>query len=302
MLQFFLQQLVNALGYGGILGLLGIGYTVIYGVAGLINFAHGEIFMIGAIAAYLVGYVYKVSFVFAGLSALVASIVCGLMLNYLIYQPCVKRRVPILAMFIASFGASVFLRYLLMMILSDRRRPFPIPAFFERVLTLGSIAVPLRDIITVCTTLFAAAITGYVVKFTRVGVALRAVAYDRITAQAMGVRLSGIIRFVFFLGSVLAGIAAIVYGVSFRVVYPTMGFTPGLYGFMAAVIGGIGNVWGAFVAGLLLGIAEIFIVAFLPPSLSPLRPFLVWTILILFMIAKPTGIFRPNIKFEEIKL
>lgn len=301
MANYLLQQIINALGYGGILGLLGIGYTIIYGVAGLINFAHGEIFMISAVIAYFVGYVYSQHFLVTMVAAITAGLACGLLLNEIIYQPCIKRHAPILAIFIASFGASIFLRYLLMMILTDRRRPFPIPSFLEQVITAGTIAIPLKDLITLGVTILAATLTAYVVEFTRVGIALRAVAYDRLTAQAMGVNISNVVRFAFVLGSIAAGVAALAYGISFRVVHPTMGFVPGLYGFMAAVIGGIGNVWGAFVAGLLLGFAEIFIVGFFPPSLSPLRPFLVWTVLIIIMLLKPAGLFRPNIKFEEIR-
>ncbi|MEM2567806.1 MAG: branched-chain amino acid ABC transporter permease [Candidatus Bathyarchaeia archaeon] len=301
MANYILQQIINALGYGGILGLLGIGYTIIYGVAGLINFAHGEIFMISAVIAYFIGYVYGQHFVLTIIAAIAAGIVCGLSLNEIIYQPCIKRRAPILAIFIASFGASIFLRYLLMMILTDRRRPFPIPQFLERVLIIGTIAIPLKDLITLGVTILAAVFTAYIVKFTRIGIALRAVAYDKLTAQTMGVSIASVVRFAFLLGSLVAGVAALAYGISFRVVHPTMGFVPGLYGFMAAVIGGIGNVWGAFVAGILLGFAEIFIVGFFPPSLSPLRPFLVWTVLILIMLLKPAGLFRPNIKFEEVR-
>lgn len=301
MANYLLQQIINALGYGGILGLLGIGYTIIYGVAGLINFAHGEIFMISAVIAYFIGYVCGKNFVLTMFASISAGVVCGLLLNEMIYQPCIKRRAPILAIFIASFGASIFLRYLLMMILTDRRRPFPIPLLLERVLTIGTITIPLKDLITLAVTILAAMLIAYIVKFTRVGIALRAVAYDKLTAQTMGVSISSVVRFAFLLGSVVAGVAALAYGISFRVVHPTMGFVPGLYGFMAAVIGGIGNVWGAFVAGILLGFAEIFIVGFFPPSLSPLRPFLVWTVLILIMLLKPTGLFRPNIKFEEVR-
>ena len=301
MATYFLQQVINALGYGGVIGLLGIGYTIIYGVAGLINFAHGEIFMISAVIAHFVGFVCARHFAITTVAAIAGAVLCGLALNIIVYQPCIKRRAPVLAIFIASFGASIFLRYLLMMFLTDRRRPFPIPQLLEQVFRVGAVAIPIKDMVTFGVTVIAAAVTWYVVRFTRIGIALRAVAYDRLTAQTVGISISGIIGYAFFLGSLLAGIAAIAYGISFRVVHPTMGFLPGLYGFMTAVIGGIGNVWGAFVAGLLVGFAEIFVVAFFPAGLSPLKPLLVWALLIIIMLFRPAGLFRPNIKFEEIR-
>jgi branched-chain amino acid transport system permease protein len=301
MINFILQQIINAIGYGCILGLLGIGYTIIYGVAGLINFAHGEIFMIASIVAYLVGYLMQASFIYVSIVAIITALCCGLLLNYLIYQPCIKRRSSVLTIFIASFGASVFLRFLLLMLLTDRRRPFPIPLVFEHVFSVGELRVPLKDVITLGISIVVVIITVYIVKYTRTGIAMRAFAFDKETAQVMGISLSRITTIAFVLGGSLAGVAAIVYGLTFGVVYPTMGFLPGLYGFMAAVIGGIGNVLGGFIGGILLGFAEIFTVAFFPPALSPLRPLLVWVILILIMLFKPTGLFKPNIKFEELR-
>jgi len=297
---YLAQQMINALSYGSILGLLAVGYTMIYGILGLINFAHGEIFMIGAFICYLLGSLYHVPWVVAALGAVVASIIAGLLLERMVYRPCIKRKAPVLTVFIASFGASLGLRYLFMMFFTDRRRAFPIPEFFERMYFWGGIAIGLRDIIIFVTTLIVMSLVAYFIKYTKIGIAMRGVSYDAKIAQFMGINSTRIIVVAFAVGSALAGVSAIEYGLTFGIVNPGMGFTPGLEGFIAAVLGGIGNVPGAMIGGFLIGVGEILFVALLPPTLSPLRPLFVWSLLFVILFLKPTGIFRPNVKFEGI--
>lgn len=297
---YLAQQMINALSYGSILGLLAVGYTMIYGILGLINFAHGEIFMIGAFICYLLGSLYHVPWVVSALGAVVASIIAGLLLERMVYRPCIKRKAPVLTVFIASFGASLGLRYLFMMFFTDRRRAFPIPEFFERMYFWGGIAIGLRDIIIFVTTLVVMSLVAYFIKYTKIGIAMRGVSYDAKIAQFMGINSTRIIVVAFAVGSALAGVSAIEYGLTFGIVNPGMGFTPGLEGFIAAVLGGIGNVPGAMIGGFLIGVGEILFVALLPPTLSPLRPLFVWSLLFVILFLKPTGIFRPNVKFEGI--
>lgn len=297
---YLAQQMINALSYGSILGLLAVGYTMIYGILGLINFAHGEIFMIGAFICYLLGSLYHVPWVVSALGAVVASIIAGLLLERMVYRPCIKRKAPVLTVFIASFGASLGLRYLFMMFFTDRRRAFPIPEFFERMYFWGGIAIGLRDIIIFVTTLVVMSLVAYFIKYTKIGIAMRGVSYDAKIAQFMGINSTRIIVVAFAVGSALAGVSAIEYGLTFGIVNPGMGFTPGLEGFIAAVLGGIGNVPGAMIGGFLIGVGEILFVALLPPTLSPLRPMFVWSLLFVILFLKPTGIFRPNVKFEGI--
>ena len=297
---YLAQQMINALSYGSILGLLAVGYTMIYGILGLINFAHGEIFMIGAFICYLLGSLYHVPWVVSALGAVVASIIAGLLLERMVYRPCIKRKAPVLTVFIASFGASLGLRYLFMMFFTDRRRAFPIPEFFERMYFWGEIAIGLRDIIIFVTTLVVMSLVAYFIKYTKIGIAMRGVSYDAKIAQFMGINSTRIIVVAFAVGSALAGVSAIEYGLTFGIVNPGMGFTPGLEGFIAAVLGGIGNVPGAMIGGFLIGVGEILFVALLPPTLSPLRPLFVWSLLFVILFLKPTGIFRPNVKFEGL--
>lgn len=297
---YLAQQLINAFSYGSILGLLAVGYTMIYGILGLINFAHGEIFMIGAFVCYFLVTAYHVPWVIATLTAIAGSTIAGLLLERVIYRPCIKRRAPVLAVFIASFGASLGLRYLFMMFFTDRRRAFPIPKLFEEMYFLGEMAVGLRDIIIFITTIVIMLIVTCFIKYTKLGIAMRGISYDAKTAQLMGINSRRIIVVAFALGSALAGVSAIEYGLSFGIVNPAMGFTPGLEGFIAAVLGGIGNVPGAMIGGFLIGMGEILFVAFLPSAYSPLRPMFVWALLFFILFLRPTGLFRPNVKFEGI--
>lgn len=297
---YLAQQLVNAVAYGSILGLLAIGYTMIYGILGLINFAHGEIFMIGAFICYFAVSFLNIAWGLGALLAILASTIGGLLVYRLVYRPLIKRNAPVLTVFIASFGASLGLRHLFMMFLTDRRRPFPIPELFNKMYFVGGVAISLRDILIFVTTILIMLAIAYFIKNTRLGIAMRAVAYDKETAELMGANSSRIIVAAFAIGSALAGLSALEYGLSFGILNPSMGFLPGLEGFVAAVIGGIGNVPGAMIGGFIIGIGEILFVALLPASFSPLRPLFVWALLFVILFVKPSGLFRPNVKFEGI--
>jgi branched-chain amino acid transport system permease protein len=262
---YLAQQLINAISYGSILGLLAVGYTMIYGILGLINFAHGEIFMIGAFVCYFLVSLYHVPWVIAALGAVAASTFAGLLLERVVYRPCIKRKAPVLKMYF-----------------------------------WGEIAIGLRDIIIFVTTIVIMSLVACFIKYTRLGTAMRGVSFDTKTAQLMGINSARIIVAAFAIGSALAGISAIEYGLTFGIVNPGMGFTPGLEGFIAAVLGGIGNVPGAMIGGFLIGVGEILFVALLPPELSPLRPLFVWALLFVILFLRPTGLFRPNVKFAGI--
>lgn len=298
MFLYLLQQLVNAISYGSILGLLAVGYTMIYGILGLINFAHGEIFMIGAFTCYLYVKFLKIPWFIAALLAITTSVIAGLLLEKIAYRPSIKKGSSVLTIFIISFAASMFLRYLFMLFFTDERKAFPIPAFFEKMYFVNGVVIGLRDIIIFTTTIIIMIAISYFVKYSKLGIAMRAVSYDSKTANYMGINSTLIIKTAFVLGSVLAGISGIEYGLSFGIVNPSMGFNPGLTGFIAAVLGGIGNVPGAMVAGFIVGIGEVLFVAMLPSLYSPLRPLFVWVLLFFILFLKPTGLFRPNVKFE----
>jgi branched-chain amino acid transport system permease protein len=297
---YIAQQLINALSYGSVLGLLAVGYTMIYGILGLINFAHGEIFMVGAFTCYLLVETLHFPFIIGTIGAVVASILIGLLLYKIVYQPCLKRNAPILAVFIASFGASLGLKSLFMMFFGDQRRSFPVSEHLIGVYNIGQITINKQDFVMFIATILIMIVINYLIKYTRVGIAMRAVSYNMKIAETVGVDSKKIIVMAFVIGSALAGISAVQYGLNFSIVYPNMGFTPGLEGFIAAVLGGIGNVPGAMIGGFIIGIGEILFVAFLPPIFSAVRPIFVWGLLFLILFLKPSGLFRPNVKYEGI--
>ena len=294
------QQLVNAVSYGSILGLLAVGYTMIYGILGLINFAHGEVFMIGAFVCYLATSVYSMPLIYGAALALLASTVVGLLLQRYVYRPVIKRKAPLLTVFIASFAASIGLRHIMMMFYTDKRRAFPIPQIFEKMFLVGGVAIGLRDILIFVVTIVIMSVLTYFIRYSKVGIGMRAVSYDRSTAELVGVNSSKVTIVAFVIGSALAGLSGLAYGLSFGIVNPSMGVTPGLTAFIAAVLGGIGNVTGAMIGGFIIGIGEVLFVALLPASLSPLRPLFVWILLFVILFTKPSGLFKPNVKFEEI--
>lgn len=295
---YFLQQAINALSYGSILALLAIGYTMIYGILGLINFAHGEIFMMGAFGAFLI--VTTGQPFFAGVVGAVGiAVLIGLFLERLVYRPAMRRGASVLTVFIASFGASLGFRNLMTMIFGDGRKAFPgLPGLDEVIITESGLFVTVKDIWIFAVTLVILLALSLFIKFSRTGIALRAVAYSGGTSQLMGVNSRKMVTLAFALGSALAGISAVAYGLSFGVLNPTMGYLAGINGFIAAVLGGIGNVPGAAVAGFILGIGEVMFVALLPPAWSAIRPTFVWMLLFVLLFVKPTGLFRANINIE----
>lgn len=296
---YLVQQCINALSYGSILALLAIGYTMIYGILGLINFAHGEIFMIGAFCAYLLVTFVGSPFFLGMLGAIGGAVLIGMLIARFIYRPCMDRNADVLTVFIASFGASLGLRNLMTMIFGDGRRPFPIPAALDQIIvTESGLFINIKDIWIFSVTAVLLAAISLFIKYSRLGVAMRAVAFDANAASLVGVNSRVIVSLAFVIGAALAGVAAVAYGISFGILNPTMGYLAGLNGFIAAVLGGIGNVPGAAAAGYIIGLGEVLFVALLPPSWAAIRPTFVWLLLFVILFIKPSGLFRPNIRIE----
>lgn len=296
---YLIQQVINALSYGSILALLAIGYTMIYGILGLINFAHGEIFMMGAFCAYLLITFVGSPFVLGIAAAVGGAMIIGLLIERFIYRPCMNRNPEVLTVFIASFGASLGFRNLMTMIYGDARRPFPIPMELDQILvTESGLFINIKDIWIFGVTIVLLVAVSCFIKFSRLGVAMRAVAYNANAARLVGVNSRIIVILAFAIGSALAGVSAVAYGISFGILNPSMGYLAGLNGFIAAVLGGIGNVPGAAVAGFIIGLGEVLFVGLLPPGWSAIRPTFVWILLFIILFIKPSGLFRPNIRIE----
>ena len=318
----FLQQVVNGFQLGFVYALIALGYTMVYGIIKLINFAHGDVFMVGAFASFFAISRFHLHLWLANLApglpmgislfvgtltvVLLAMAVCALLaftIERVAYKPL--RNAPRISALITAIGMSFFLEYFgaLNFVFSSNfitaQRPFDITTwYFEngvlRTIEVGkappSGAIIFSNIflIIVITSLLLLFILQYIVQRTKVGKAMRAVAYDKQTARLMGINVDAIISTTFALGAALAGAAGLLYSIAYPQVYFIMGVTPGLKAFVAAVLGGIGSIPGAVVGALIMGQAEVLSASYIS---TPMRDAIAFTILIIVLLVRPTGIF-----------
>ncbi len=293
-MDYFLQQLTNSLGWGSLNALMAAGYTMTFGIIGLVNFAHGEVMMVGALTAFWMMIILKLPFWVGCLAALLGSVAVGLFIERIAFKPL--RGAGMISLFITSLAASFGIRTLFIMIFTDRVKPFPVPDFLQGALLLGNLILFKKTILILLLTLIACGLVIYFVKYTKTGAAMRAMSYDPEIAATMGVPTERVIIVIFAMASFLAGLAAIFWGIKFGSVRCSMGVIMVVNAFIASVLGGIGNVTGAIVAGYIIGVGETLFVAYLPDHLVGLRPLFVWIVLFVLLIFKPSGLFRPNIK------
>ena len=289
-----LQQIINGIALGSIYALIALGYTMVYGIVRLINFAHGDILMVGAFAAYFFLTRFGLSpigMVGAFLFSMVVSATFGIVIERLAYKPL--RNAPRINALITAIGVSLILEN------GARVIPFigPNPRQFPTIKTVNISVVGMSvsnvQIIVVLVSIFLMIALNYIVMSTKTGKAMRAVSYDRKAASLMGIPVNRIISFTFGLGSVLAAAAGILFATAYPQVEPYMGIMPGLKAFIAAVLGGIGSIPGAMIGGYILGIAETMTKGFLSSQLSDAIAF---GILIIILLAKPTGIMGKNVR------
>ena len=306
-MNFFVQQLVNGVTLGSVYALIALGYSMVYGILKLLNFAHGDVYMIGAFIGYGVLTVFggpaspaipiPLLIVFMFLAGMLGSGLLGVAIERFAYRPL--RNAPRIAPLISALGVSFFLQNAALLLFSANFRSYDSYSFYGGKLFLPLTAGPLHISplrITVIASSFAlmVALTLFV-RRTRLGKAMRAVAFDREAAAMMGIDVDRVIVATFFIGSALAGAAGVMVGLAFQKVYHFMGFIAGLKGFTAAVVGGIGSIPGAMVGGLLIGLAESFSIGYLPSS--QWSDLIVFGILIAVMLVRPTGLLgRADIK------
>ncbi|MBI2889855.1 MAG: branched-chain amino acid ABC transporter permease [Nitrospirae bacterium] len=291
-MDLILQQLINLLSLGSLYALVAIGYTLVYGVLRLINFAHGDVLMLGAYLALFLLTGMHLSPVplpwplaFAGAVALTA--LAGVALERVAYRPL--RSAPRLSLLITAIGASLFLENFGIVAFGGRPLAFPDVGNLDRVVQLGALSVPILSLWIPGVTALTLGVTFWIVYRSKVGMAMRAISRDRETAQLMGVDTNRVISLTFGLGSALAAVGGIMWSLKFAQVNPLMGVLPGIKAFVAAVLGGIGSVAGAALGGFLLGGLEVLFVAFLP-DWSGYRDALAFFILIAILLLRPTGI------------
>lgn len=288
----FLQQLINGLSLGSIYALIALGYTMIYGVLKFINFAHGDVFMIGAYAGFYVAPLVLRIFPspFGGILVLLISmLVCavlGMIIEKLAYSPL--RNAARLTVLITAIGVSLFLEYTGQLFFGADPRRFPELVVNAELMNLKGVIISLNEVIVLLTALLLMIGLQIIVMKTKLGTAIRAVSYNGVAASLMGINTSVVISFTFILGSALAGAAGVLYALSYPSIDPLMGILPGLKAFVAAVLGGIGNIPGAMVGGLIIGVVETFTVGYISPTY---RDAIAFTILILILFFKPTGLF-----------
>lgn len=280
-----LQQLLNALQVGTVYALIAVGYTMVYGVLKLINFAHGDIYMLGAYIGYFAATRLGASFLPALLTAAAGCALAGITIERIAYRPL--RRAPRLSALITAIGVSLALENGTRAVVGATYRPFPelIP---KQVLHLGGLYITNVILVVLATALVLMVLLNYLVNHTITGKAIRAVSFDKEAAQLMGINLNRIITYTFAIGSASAAAAGVMVGMVWPMIDPYMGLIPGIKAFVAAVLGGIGSVPGAVVGGYLLGLIETVAAGFLASSY---RDALAFSILIVLLLFRPTGLF-----------
>jgi len=293
----FLQQLVNGLSLGSLYALIAIGYTMVYGILRLINFAHGDLLMVSAYVAALGVNRFHWPWPLASGLAVAVTGLTGVLLELGAYRPL--RGAPRISLLISAIAASFFLESLVLLLAGGIPRPFPQPDWLAASWELGQVYLPRLSLVIPLVTAILLAGLFSLVYCTQVGRAMRAIAFDPEAASLMGVNVNRIISLTFLVGSLLAGCGGLLWSLKNPVIDPYMGILPGLKAFVAAVLGGIGNLWGAVLGGLLLGFLEIMLVA-LFPAWSGYRNALAFGLLILLLLVRPTGLLGEALGEEKL--
>lgn len=285
-----LQQLVNGLILGSVYALLALGYTMVYGIIKLINFAHGDVYMMGAFVGYYLISTFHMNFFVALILTMIITAAIGVLIEFLAYRPL--RNSTRIAALITAIGVSFFLEYGMVYLVGAESRAFP-QAMKTVKYDLGPVSVTNIQLIILAVSIILMLALNYIVKQTKMGKAMRAVSVDSDAAQLMGINVNSTISFTFALGSAMAGAAGVLIGLYYNTMNPLMGMAPGIKAFVAAVLGGIGIIPGAAVGGFIIGMLETLSTAI---GLSSYKDAVVYAILIVILLVRPAGILGKNIK------
>ncbi|MEC5325255.1 MULTISPECIES: branched-chain amino acid ABC transporter permease [unclassified Aurantimonas] len=289
---YILAQLINGLILGSMYALIAIGFSMIYGIVRLINFAHGDIFTIGAFATLASLAVAHAPFPVAVAIVLAVGALAGVIIERAAFRP--MRGAPQVTGFIASLAVAIILENLAVITISAQPRTFVVPAYLGQLLTLGSLSFRVIDVVIVVLAIVLMIALVCFVRFTKVGVAMRATAENYDVARLMGINIDRMITMAFAIGSALAATAGLMWGSKYGQISPLMGLLPGLKAFVAAVIGGVGSIPGAMLGGYVLGLSEVLFVGLLPPEFSGYRNAFVFGALILVLLVMPNGFLGRN--------
>ena len=285
-----LQQLVNGLILGSVYALIALGYTMVYGIIKLINFAHGDLYMMGAFIGYYLINSFQLNFFLALILTMVLTACLGGLIEFLAYRPL--RNSTKIAALITAIGVSFFLEYGMVYLFGANTRAFP-QALETVKYNLGPISVTNVQLTILGVSIFLMVALQFIVQKTKMGKAMRAVSVDSDAAQLMGINVNSTISFTFALGSALAGAAGVLIGLYYNSVEPLMGMAPGIKAFVAAVLGGIGIIPGAALGGFIIGLLETLAITI---GLSSYRDAVVYGILIVILLVRPAGILGKNVK------
>lgn len=291
-MQDLIQHLINGISLGSIYALVALGYTMVYGILHLINFAHSDVYMVGAFAAYYTAKLMGISqspglstLIILTIASMVACSILGLAIERFAYRPL--RNAPKLNILITAIGVSLLLQYLGQVIFGASPKVFPQILDDSVLTTIGSVPLKLLDVTVLIITLIMMMILHFVIFKTKLGKAMRAVSTNMTVAKMMGVNTDRVIAFTFVVGSSLAAVGSVLVGMKYPKIDPLMGMLIGIKAFVAAVLGGIGSVPGAVIGALIMGLSEEMVVAYLS---STYRDALAFGILIIILVFKPSGL------------
>ena len=280
----FAQHLLTGISLGGAYALIAIGYTMVYGILRLINFAHGDIFMISGY--FMIFAMASFPWFIAIPVALIGTVILGVVIEKAAYKPL--RSAPRMSIMISAIGVSYLLENLATYLFTAIPKAYPEIPFLKKILTFGGITTSLVTLLTPVLTVVLVVLLMQLINHTKIGLAMRAVSKDTEASRLMGIKVDNTISMTFIIGCLLAGIGAILYFTDRMTVYPYSGSLPGLKCFVAAVLGGIGSIPGAVIGGFIIGICETFLVALGYSTFSDAFTFL---LLIIILLVRPTGLF-----------
>ncbi len=301
-LETFAQHLLNGLQLGSFFALIAVGYSMVYGVLLLINFAHGDIFMVGAYAGMFIGLILLGAFdphLPFGLPswvilpatvvvAMAATSLVGVTIERVAYRPLRKKGAHRLYLVITALMCGLFLQYANLNLLGATDRRFP-DLFQKRTFDIAGLSITNVRVLVILLSFVAMGAVGFLVQRTRWGMAMRAISYDRLAAPLMGISVDRIVVLTFVVGGALAGLAGVMWGTAFPILNANMGMLVGWQAFIAAVLGGIGSIKGAVVGGYLLGFTQVFVIA--SPLPSSARDLVTFSILLLILAIRPNGLY-----------
>ena len=285
----FLSYLINGLGLGSVYAIIALGYTMVYGIAKMLNFAHGDIIMIGAYVAFFALSRFQLPLFVSVILSIVVCTILGVVIERLAYKPL--RQASSLSVLITAIGVSYFLQNAAQLLWTSNTKVFP-SIVSNAYLKIGDLSISYLTIITIAVCIAIMIVLTLFISKTKTGMAMRACSEDKGAAMLMGINVNTTISITFAIGSGLAAIASILLCATYPSVYPTLGSMPGIKAFTAAVFGGIGSIPGAFLGGLMLGVIETLTKAYISTQLSDA---IVFAVLIVGLLIKPTGLLGKKI-------